>query len=186
MIYVLSTYILYHFTNNEISLNLLSKSLSITTFVIILFGLFWRKIWKYIPFLSKVLFPDLNGKWDVIIHWQKKKCEIFSEPQSGISEGICEINQSLYNINMTIRTKKSKTLSVTPIRESSLENINLYYIYQNEINNENVKNPKIYQGAAILEIRIDSDTLKGNYFTSEDTIGQFQLKRSLNNSTATG
>ncbi|CDG17395.1 hypothetical protein [Xenorhabdus doucetiae] len=190
IIYILSTYLIYFFSNNEISLTLLSKGLSVTTILIILLGFFWRKIWKHIPILSKILFPDLNGKWDVTIHWQKKKydkcenckkCDLCSKPEKDISEGECEIKQSLYNINMIIRTKSSnsKTLSVTPIRSSSLENITLYYIYQNEIKNE-IKEPLIYQGAAILEIKLDSNTLEGNYFTSRDTIGKFTLKRPSN------
>lgn len=33
--------------------------------ILLLIATGWRKIWKYFPSLNYLLFPDLNGSWDM-------------------------------------------------------------------------------------------------------------------------
>lgn len=78
---------------------------------------------------------------------------------------IC-INIDTQNLKLSLQNKNIKT-----------GNIDLFYIYKNEVKNIGNKIQGIYVEAAMLYVNHKDLTLKGNYFTSKPGIGHFTLKR---------
>ena len=170
-------YLAYWFDPSNSSLGVL-KYLSASVFVldILIFFVslyFWRWLWKFIPLLSDMYFPDLNGIWEGRIIFQS------ATEQDGL-DAKARIRQNLWSIHIDLysNTSKSYTLTAYPTFESG--NRIIYYVYHNI-----PKNPEFseYKGSSILEVRSETTPmqLSGHYFTIRGTRGRIELKRtSLN------
>lgn len=183
-IYILSSGLIY-LLNWLVSL-MLDESVSIfnvlysgaglsVVFILILCHI-WDYIWKRYPILSKFIFPNLNGKWKITIKWEDKignKGEVI---------GDCIIHQSIFSISINIDTpnSKSETLTVSPEKNHQTGEIKLFYIYKNEVKNKGNKPHGMYDGAAMLKISPSHSILEGNYFTSKQGFGYFELVRNEN------
>lgn len=153
-----------------------SKSLTIFGIVITGLTLSWRCIWKKIPVLNEVVFPDLNGVWHIDIHWS-------NGPDNGIAVGTAVIKQSLVKMSMEIstHTSYSETLMVKPKKNNESNRPSLFYIYRNTPKIITASNPGSYLGTAILNLSLNSESeLSGNYFTERNTQGHFNLKKKPN------
>lgn len=135
---------------------------------IFMFG--WRFIWKFFPKLNDILFPDINGTWNVEIHWSWNN-------KTGIKKGKLYIKQDFIKINMELITdeSESETLTVQPKKNPESGRLHLFYIYRNiPKNSEHKIQPHI--GTAILKSDPEkSSLLEGNYFTDRNTKGVFKL-----------
>lgn len=150
-----------------------SIGITLTTVVITLLNYIWPFIWKLCPSLNEKIFPNLSGKWKIDIKWEDK------EGRKGIAIAECNIKQSLFKITISIENDSSysSTLSVSPRKENSSEDIYLGYIYQCVPKyGEDQKKAEIYYGAANLRV-VNFMKLKGNYFTSKQGRGLFIIER---------
>ncbi|WP_144079930.1 hypothetical protein [Haliea salexigens] len=136
----------------------------------------WRVLWRIVPKLNDWIFPDLNGKWAVEIHWNWGE-------KSGAKTATAFIKQNLLKVSIELSSdeSESETLMVLPHKDSQSSRPGLYYIYRNIglANAENKQDPHI--GAAILKVSQESNSLlRGNYFTDRSTNGQYTMCREAN------
>ena len=135
---------------------------------------YWQFIWKRFPILNTLFFPNLNGKWKMTIHWE-------SGEDKGKSSAVAEIKQSFLNTVMDVeaRDSDSYTLMMQAKKDPESGRPLLYYIFQTIPKHiPKNKNPNPYRGSAILQIGLENtNKLSGNYFTSRETKGYFELNR---------
>lgn len=177
MIALGSAYIAYWFDPQGTSLSIL-KLLSAAIFVldaaIILVSTYlWRPLWKLIPLLPSLIFPDLNGIWEGRIIFESSTGETKLKAKARIRQSLWSIHIDLYS-----ETSKSHTLVAYPTSEAG--NQVLYYVYHNT-----PKNPQFpeYKGTSLLTIKRGTtpSQLSGHYFTVRGTIGRVELKRVSDN-----
>ncbi len=133
----------------------------------------WRWIWRKIPLLSSLLFPDLNGQWRMTIHWS-------GVDGRGEVEANAVIKQSFVSFSIEVRSdgSDSETLVVQPKKDPESGRPILYYVYRVIPKGGQDSAASSYEGAAILKFfEEDSHGLRGNYFTSRNTQGRFELQR---------
>ncbi|HDT3627360.1 TPA: hypothetical protein RG719_001316 [Morganella morganii subsp. morganii] len=134
----------------------------------------WRKLWRFFPKLNHILFPDLNGTWDMVIHWEW-------EDKKGKSHAKATIRQSFLRIGMDVEAddSDSQTLVAKPKKDAETGRPVLYYVFLTTPKHKtgfDVQDP--YKGTAILKLNLnDKEALNGNYFTSRKTIGHYELTR---------
>ena len=149
-----------------------SALLNIAIFMV--FQHYWQCLWRKYPALNTLLFPNLNGTWDMIIHWE-------SGDKNGTSSARAKISQTFLSIAMDVeaRDSDSYTLMAKPKKDPESGRPLLYYIYQTtpkHISENN--NYDTYRGAAILQLGLENtNRLSGNYFTSRQTNGHLELNR---------
>jgi hypothetical protein len=134
----------------------------------------WRQIWQKIPLLNNVIFPDLNGTWDMTINWTH------ANGNSDIVHAIAHIKQDFLKISMDVDSPKSysETLMAKPKKHPESGFPILYYIYRNIPKQINGHSGISYEGSAILNLdHKDFCCLKGNYFTNAYTRGYFELSK---------
>lgn len=148
-----------------------ATAFSFILFVFIAFG--WRALWAKYPILNRWVYPDLNGKWKVTIHW----CW---ENQTGTKEADAYIRQNFVDISIELISdeSESETLMVKSKQDSESKRPIIFYIYRNE-SKQGVASPQPpHKGAAILKISpTDTGRLEGNYFTDRATKGHYILER---------
>lgn len=148
----------------------------VAIFNLVLLGLAmggWRIVWRRIPKLNDWLFPDLNGKWVVNIHWNWGK-------KSGKKIATAFIKQSFLkvSIEMSSDESESETLMVVPHKDAQSSRPGLYYIYRNVGISGAAMKQDPHIGAALLKISQESNNeLYGNYFTDRSTNGQYTMRR---------
>ncbi len=140
---------------------------------IVYFG--WKWLWKLFPSLNKLLFPDLNGEWDMTIHWKWGDKE-------GKAQAVAHIKQDFLRISMEVSSEDSdsNTLLAKPQKDSESGRAILYYIYRNTPKLKNGNQSLPYIGTAILKLgHTNFDLLEGNYYTDRTTTGYYKLKRKI-------
>jgi len=133
----------------------------------------WKFLWKWCPILNDWVFPDLNGKWMVEIHWNW-------DSKSGQKVATAFVKQSLLKFSIELKSdeSESETLIVSPYKDAHSSRPGLYYIYRNISIAGAAKEQDPHIGAAILKVDQESkELLHGNYFTDRSTNGQFTLRR---------
>lgn len=145
--------------------------LNVVLLALLYFG--WRKLWAWIPKLNQWVFPDLNGNWDVAIHW------IWAD-KKGTASGRAQIRQNLLTLSMELETDNSdsETLLARPKRHPESGRPLLYYIYRNTPKQKSINSGPPHDGAALLKIDLqDTRALSGNYFTDRETKGHFEMRK---------
>ena len=145
--------------------------LQLTLLAWIYFG--WRGLWSRIPWLGRALFPDIDGEWTMVIHWQ-------GPGRSGQLEALAVIKQTFVTLSMEVHSAGSDsiTLIAQPRRDPESSRPILYYVYQ--VSPKAIGSDAIgpYNGAAILRYHGEGEEqLRGNYWTSQKTTGHFVLTR---------
>ena len=142
--------------------------------LLMLFSFGWEYIWKLCPALNKALFPNLNGAWDMVIHYEY-------EGKKGTSNAKAVIKQNFLKIGMDVEAKDSdsQTLMAKPKKDTETGRAELYYIFLTTPKDKgSIKSKAPYKGAAILKLNIECDQkLEGNYFTDRETCGYYELTR---------
>jgi hypothetical protein len=133
----------------------------------------WKRVWTRFPALNRLIFPDMNGSWDMLIYWQ-------SAEKSGVKNARALIKQDLLKISMEVSSEdsESETMTVVPKRDPVSGRPILFYVYR--VIPKNIANDAgpSYEGAAILKLSNSGDDgFSGNYFTSRRTTGHFELTR---------
>lgn len=142
---------------------------SITISVIIM-GLYEKWLWRYNP-LEKI--PKMDKMYNGKIEYNYDG--IYSEKETTIS-----IKQSLLTTSVKITTNEvcSNSISSNLVLENS-EYI-LYYTYITNPKSKYSKENPIQYGTCRLMLD-DKNNLRGNYWTSRQTIGDIYLTRGDNN-----
>lgn len=131
----------------------------------------WRSIWRWIPKLNQWIFPDLNGDWDVTIHW------VWGD-RNGTAKGRATVKQNLLNLSMELATEKStsETLLAKPKRHPESKSPLIYYIYRNTPKVKTSTSDGSHEGMAVLKVEPrNALSLGGNYFTDRNTKGHFEM-----------
>lgn len=148
-----------------------STLLNVLLLAIFYFG--WKIIWKICPVLNKILFPNLNGTWDMVIHyeWEGKK---------GTSNAKAVITQNFLKIGMDVEAEDSdsQTLMAKPKKDTETGRAELYYIFLTTPKDKgDIRTNAPYKGAAILKLNLHcNQRMEGNYFTDRGTCGYYELK----------
>lgn len=136
----------------------------------------WKYVWRLIPSLNHWLFPLIEGKWDMTIHWQ-------GVDASGVVQAEATIKQNFFRISMEVSSNgsDSETLIAQPKKDPESGTPLLYYVYRVTPKLKNGESGADYKGAAILKFSPSEAlmALKGNYFTSAKTTGYFELVKRL-------
>lgn len=144
--------------------------------LIALFSFAWRWVWSMFPSLNLLLFPDLNGRWNMKIHWSGP------EENGGIVAATAIIKQNLIRISMEVYStgSDSETLIAHPRKDPESGRPILYYVYRVIPKQTHSDAGGAYEGAAILKFQnAPAGELRGNYFTSKYTKGYFSLTRAI-------
>jgi hypothetical protein len=151
----------------------------IATAAVTIFNRIWRSVWRHLPFLSKTIFPDLNGTWKGTLHSNYK------DPITGQGPGPIEttiwIRQTLLSISVQQQTKESFSRSTRIFVEvdQQADWYRLWFSYDNRPNaNVSAMSPD-HEGVCWLEIHLSlSDKqMRGQYYTGRSTAGNIQLDR---------
>jgi hypothetical protein len=151
----------------------LKGSAALNLLLLAFFYLGWRKLWNWFPSLNRLFFPDLNGQWDMEIHWNWGN-------KNGVAKAKAFIKQSFISISMEVESEDSdsETLLAKPKKDSESGRAILYYIYRNIPKKKNGNNNSAYEGTAILKLdHLDLNILKGNYYTNSNSYGHYEIRK---------
>jgi hypothetical protein len=151
----------------------LSGSGALGLILYLFFSYAWRGVWRLVPQLNKSVFPNLNGRWDMTIEWNRGE-------KSGVAQATAIIRQDFLKISMEVHSKDSdsETLLAQPKKDAESGRPVLYYVYRVIPKQVAGKDDPPYDGAAILKLAPDDQIgLQGNYFTNARTQGHFRLMR---------
>jgi hypothetical protein len=163
----------FHLSNKE-AYSAVAVIATVYDILLLLFVYFaWRKLWKAVPWLSSLLFPDLNGEWEMIIFYQ-------SPENNGVAKARASIRQTFLSISIEVDAdgSDSETLSVQQKKDPESGRPLLYYVFRVVPKMRNGRDTRTYEGAAILKFfEGRSEKLSGNYFTNRNTQGHYELTR---------
>lgn len=144
---------------------------------LLLLGMFhvgWQWVWEKCPALNRLLFPNLNGTWMMVVHWEW-------EDKKGTSRAKATIKQNFLKMGMDVEAEDSdsQTLLAKPKRNPETGRAELYYVFLTTPKHKSDSVPQApYKGAAILRLGLEGNGhLQGNYFTSRKTLGHYELTR---------
>ena len=162
----------------------------------------WRRIWRFLPFLNRFAFPDLNGVWlgATRSNWPTIKkmldaaqtreeitqSDLHATPEQADALAV-EIKASLFKVQITASLSetdgRSHSIIVRP-RKDCQGNIHLSYVYAQNTPNPASTDVEEHFGAADLEINIDDlERAEGVYWTRRNwkmglnTAGRLDLRR---------
>lgn len=176
MVTCLILWAVYDKTNSFLSAISIGASGSAILHMLLLgvFYLGWERMWNRFPVFNKLLFPNLNGVWEMTVHWEW-------EGKKGTSNAKAVIKQNFLKIGMDVEAEDSdsQTLLAKPKKDGETGRAELYYVFlTTPKHTSNTENQGPYKGAAILKLGLDgNELLQGNYFTSRKTVGYYELKR---------
>lgn len=134
----------------------------------------WEKLWVKYPALNRWLFPNLNGTWEMAVHWEWNG-------KKGVSHAKAIIKQNFLKLGMDVEAEDSdsQTLLAKPKKDPETGRAELYYVFLTTPKHKaGTIRQDSYKGAAILKLCVEGgDQLQGNYFTSRKTVGHYELRR---------
>ena len=162
----------------------------------------WRWIWRILPFLNRVLFPDLNGVWlgSTRSNWPTiKKMLDAAQAHEGITQSerqltpgqadamAVEIKASLFKVQITAGLSatygQSRSIIVRPWKDPH-DRVHLTYVYEQDTPDPPMTDVERHLGAADLVIDLDDHKkAEGIYWTRRNwgmglnTAGRFELRR---------
>lgn len=139
----------------------------------------WRGVWRRLPVLNKVFFPDLNGVWEGTLQ------TTWVDPATGTAPAPIHsrviIRQGVLQFSISQRTAESDSWStmVLPEAEPEADRYRLWYAYSNKPKAAVAHRSSKYDGVAWLELALDNDPdeLRGQYYTDRRTTGDIKLRR---------
>jgi hypothetical protein len=143
---------------------------------IIAFGVFWRKVWYWIPVLSR-WFPDLTGRWEGTY----VSSYVHPDGQKATGAFTAIIRQGLFTSSVTAKTCEMTSHSTRSWLEAdhNAQRFTIGYTYHSIPNAAVRDRSPPHEGACFLHNLPDNDpdTLKGIYYTERRSIGDIDLKR---------
>ncbi len=135
----------------------------------------WRLLWAVFPRLNRWLWPDIGGEWKIKIDWRGPQGKFGT-----IVDADATIRQDFLRVSMEVKSpgSNSRTLIAEPKKDPASGRPLLYYVYLVDPIDVGPKPGLPYYGVAILQFSdIGVGQLSGNYWTSQQTRGHFQLSR---------
>jgi hypothetical protein len=139
----------------------------------------WRWVWAKFPFLARLIFPDLNGKWagSLMSTWIDPTTR---EPKAPIPATIT-IRQTLWKTTVSLSTPESTSHSTRAFLEphSDIGHFKIWYSYNNEPLAQHQHRSSPHEGVAFLELDLDVDPsrLMGRYYTARKTTGDIDVRK---------
>lgn len=172
-LYAVLLFTLLPFFNIKVNTSSIFKYTALFEIIIILILIVgWQYIWNKIPKLNDWLFPNINGTWNVEIHWNWKQAD--GTIKRGIKKGEVVIKQNFLTLSMELFTdeSESETLVIQPKKNSDSGRLQFYYIYKNTPIDKGNNKLLTHIGTAILKMAPHTnDIMQGNYFTDRNTQG---------------
>lgn len=161
---------------------LITFSASLVSVVLVgLANLFWRWLWRKIPWLQSHVFPDLNGEWRGTL------TSTWRNPQTGDLvppiDTTITIRQSLFSMTVSLQTGESQSHSTRSFLErfSDTNRFKVWYSYNNEPRAQFQHRSTQHEGVAFLEATMPNGggphELTGRYYTSRKTTGDIDVTR---------
>jgi hypothetical protein len=152
----------------------------------------WRWVWKKFPSLNMLIFPDLNGDWDVELcsNWPRhlqvleaaqssttqldmRKCDTSELAELTTMILRAEIYQTWWKIEMRLFNPaanspidRSDTINVEPFMCKGLRRAGIAYFYKQQNRTDEVTDDIEFFGAARLEYDTTRDSLEGLFWTA--------------------
>ena len=138
----------------------------------------WRPLWRLAPGLNRWVFPDLNGAWEGELR------TTWVDPETGKCPGpikaVVTIVVGWFDVSVRMQTDKMQSFSnrVFLEREKGTNIFRVWYGYRHEPKAASQPGNPPHDGMAYLEIdTANPNTLRGQYYTSRHTSGDFELER---------
>lgn len=153
-----------------------NSSLTLTVFTFVVLGAkwgLWRWLWRWIPALNRLVYPDLNGTWrgTLASNWPviermakaaKGEAETFDPFSADGHTRLTEVPMTLrveaswFKIHVRMETdsqySNSRTLTVTPVRGENGDPHKLCYVFENESRDPVSTDSSYHKGTAWLSI----------------------------------
>jgi len=132
----------------------------------------WEKLWEYIPSLNTLIFPNLNGSWDMRISYLKDDKTLVTIRSRAV------IKQNLLDISIETESDDSHSITIVaiPKKEPGSQTPGIYYTYRVIPDASKYDDRPSYLGSAHLRYTTTGFTiLKGNYYTDRKTKGTFEM-----------
>lgn len=134
-------------------------------------------LWRFVKPFQMLVFPKLGGEW-------KGQISYLVEEKIVRKDAKLFVKHSFSGVVLVLESEESisKTLVVSPQRDSTGTQFKLYYVFENRRKPMYCVpgRPTSYRGVAIIEFDRDLRILTGQYFTEQDTKGNidFSLRKS--------
>lgn len=140
----------------------------------------WPVLWRWMPFLNKVVFPNMNGVW------KGKLASTWIEPETGLNPSPIKaeitIVQGLFETTVLLATSESESSSSRCLLEYDRRAgvARLWYAYGNKARAGIAARSPRHEGVAWLEmnLRKSMSVREGEYFTDRKTGGEIRVSRS--------
>ena len=153
----------------------------VTVIVVVIVGtvvqFLWRPLWRRFPALNRLVFPDLNGRW------QGELRSTWIDPKTGKRPGPIKadvtIDMDWFDVSIRMRTDMMQSFSnrVFLERQKGTKVFRVWYGYGHQPTPTTQAGNPPHDGMAHLEYDADSPgKLRGQYYTSRHTSGDFELK----------
>ncbi len=141
-------------------------------------NLIWRSLWRQVPLLGRLVFPDLNGCWhgELLSTWIRPDTQVTPPP----IETTIWIRQGLFNTSVRLKTGESESFStrafLEPVSDSAC--FRIWYTYNNEPTARYRHLSSPHEGVSFLQFDIQQPMqLTGRYYTARKTTGDIILTR---------
>lgn len=146
------------------------------------FGLTWRWWWRKVPALGRLVFPDLNGRWDGALQsdWKDPATGQKNDPIAATMR----IRQGLLDTVITMITAESTSLSTSAVLEPRRQAgcYRIRWIYDNDPQVAVKVRSRRHEGVAFVEMALSApDQLSGRYYTDRGTAGDMTFTRRSEN-----
>ena len=134
----------------------------------------WRWLWRALPFLNRAIFPDLNGEWEMDVHWRRGKKQGTVRAQATIRQDCLKIS-----VDVVAPGSDSHTLAVSARKDPESQRPQLIYVFRVEPKGDASKPDLPYRGSAVLRHyrEEECDVLRGKYWTELPSHGDYELRR---------
>jgi SMODS-associating 2TM, beta-strand rich effector domain len=154
-------------------------TLAIGTRLVISAGAAWRRIWRWLPWLDRNVFPDCTGIWRGTLSstWVNPAS---SQIQPLISVTF-EIRQRILTTSIRMRTTESSSHSLRSWLEADRDSgrFRLGYVYQNDPKQGVRDRSARHDGVCWFEIDPSAKPrrITGSYYTDRKTSGDIEIER---------
>lgn len=152
--------------------------------LLLLWNPIWRRLWQQFPLLGKLIFPDLNGEWDVRFqtNWpvieklmqsarrEIPKFDVLEDPKPDLEQ--IKLRAKIYQSWSTMRVElygtegSSEELIVVPRRALEGARHCLFCVFRQTNRVHSATDTASFLGACTLEIDEIGREMEGNYWTN--------------------
>lgn len=151
----------------------------------------WRLIWHWFPWLNRLVFPDLNGEWDVVSTGNYPRIRRLLDSAAGkagpidmefgheevlpaltpvhlratIKQSWLRIHIKIWDSNRKTPIEESNTICVQPIAAGEHSPPGLLYLYHQVNRTDGPADDRDFYGAARVWIKDGHDEMSGNAWT---------------------